>query len=56
MTEQPCTAMSPETTIRKVRKAPAATSVLHIVRASSRTRTQSAAADGTRIRTRSDLG
>ena len=34
---------------------PAATSVHHFVRASSRTRTQSAAADGTRTRTRNDL-
>jgi hypothetical protein len=32
--------MSPETTIQKVRKASAATSVQNIVRASSRTRTQ----------------
>ena len=32
--------MSPETTIQKAKKAPAATSVLHIVRTSSRTRPQ----------------
>jgi len=52
MTERPCSAMSPETTIQKVRKAPAATSVHHILRASSRTRTQHR---GTRTRTRFDL-
>jgi hypothetical protein len=42
--------MSPETTIKKVRKAPAATSVQHIVRASSRTQHR-----GTHTRTTSSL-
>ena len=42
--------MSPETMIQTVRKAPAATSVHHFVRASSRTRPQHR---GTRTRTRS---
>jgi hypothetical protein len=52
MPEHQWSPMSPETTIQKARKAPAATSVNHIVRASSRTRTQHR---GTRTRTRSDL-
>ena len=42
--------MSPETTIEKIRKAPAATSVHHIVRASSRTQHR-----GTHTRTPSSL-
>jgi len=46
--------MPPETTILKVYKAPAVALVHHFVRAFSRTRTQSAAADGTSTRTRVD--
>jgi hypothetical protein len=46
--DPPWSLMSPEITIKKIRKAPAATSVQYILRASSRTRTQSAVADGTR--------
>jgi hypothetical protein len=54
VSQRPWSPMPPETTILKVNNAPAAALVHQFVRAFSRTRTQSAAADGTRTPTRID--